>query len=154
MASKTQDTSKTLIGKEVAVVEAASNAVIVGGVTYGIAKRVNVPTLKHESNETVVVRFEDEIREVVNVIEDEGYVNGQLTKITRENILHVARVTEMSSGQPFEYVLNAITNDNIEGAYLNKTYVGRVFAIQKLGLVAGKRYKEVNIVELEMQVPA
>lgn len=143
------DTGEVLTSKEVSISEKAASKVMIGGASYKIVKRVNLPTLKHESGETVCIRIDDPIRIETNTQRETVKVDGKDTEIVREVELSVVRVTELSSMQPFEYVCNAMTADNIHSAYPNDEYVGRSFAIQKLGTVAGKRYKETNVVEIE-----
>lgn len=114
-----------------------NNAVMIGGVLFEMVKRVNVPTLKHESGDTIVIRAELPIRTEIQTGENEG------------KEINILRVTELTTGTEFEYVCNAITADVLEGAYPDKAYVGKSFAITKLGTVAGKRYKEVDVVEIQ-----
>lgn len=142
------DTGEVLTSKEVTISQQAASGVVIGGTAYKVLKRVNLPTLKHESGETVCVRIDDPIRLEKNIVKETVKVNGTDTDIEREVYLNVVRVTELSSGQPFEYVCNAMTADNLRGAYPENGYVGHSFAIQKLGTVAGKRYKETNVLEI------
>lgn len=143
------DTGEVMKTKAIAVSHQGPKAVTIGGVEYSVIKRVNLPTLKHESGEVVVVRLDDVIREELSEREEEAIVDGVKRMITRSNTINVVRVTELSSKQPFEYVCNAMTADNLRSAYPSHAYVGHCFAIQKLGTVAGKRYKETNVVEIE-----
>jgi len=156
MAAKTEvqervdpETGEVLTSKEISISQQAASGVVVGGKAYKIVKRVNLPTLKHESGEVVCVRIDDPIRLEKNIVRETVKVAGVDTDIEREVELNVVRVTELTSGQPFEYVCNAMTADNLRGAYQDNSYVGKSFAIQKLGTVAGKRYKETNVVEIE-----
>lgn len=143
------DTGEILTTKAITVSEKAAGGVIVNGQQFNMVKRVNLPTLKQESGEVVVFRIDARIREEVNYKETEVVMNGEKVKATQENIINVVRVTEASSGQPFEYVCNAMTADNLRSAYPDHTYIGHCFAVQKLGTVAGKRYKETNVIEIE-----
>lgn len=143
------DDKTVLESKNVQVTERAAAGVVIGGQTYGMVKQVNLPTLKHDTNETVAIRIDMPIREEVNYIKELVTVNGEKQEITKENVINVVRVTELNSMQPFEYVCNAMTADNLRSAYPEHGYVGKSFAIQKLGVVAGKRYKETKIIEIE-----
>lgn len=143
------ETGEVLHSKSVAISKQAAAKVVIGEAEYRIVKRVNLPTLKHESGETVCVRIDDPIRVVTNLTKETAKIDGKDTEFEKATELSVVRVTELSSMQPFEYVCNAMTADNIHSAYPNDAYVGRCFAIQKLGQVAGKRYKETNVVEIE-----
>jgi len=122
--------------------------VVVGNQEFAVAQQVNLPSLKHDSGETVTIlilaAIVDETKTEKKVIK----VKGVDTEVEEEKTLHIAKVGEITTGLDFTYVMNAITNDNLRRMYPNDGYVGRTFAIQKLGLVAGKRYKDVNILEL------
>lgn len=144
------ETGEVLEGKAHVISERAASGVMIGGVAYDVVQLVNVPTLKHESGETVCFRIEMPIYSSENTVTEDVNIPGEGKRtIERVNIVKVARVTELSSGQLMEYVCNAITADNLETAYPNDTYVGKSFAVQKLGTVAGKRYKEVKIIEIQ-----
>lgn len=134
---ETGEVTETPEGREVTIPEKTGTRVLIGGEAYRIVKLVNVPTLKHESGETVCIRIDDKIRRTTN------------TQDGKEVELSVVRVTLLSSMQPFEYVCNAMTADNLHAAYPEDSYVGKCFAIQKRGVVAGKRYKETHVVEIE-----
>lgn len=148
MVDKANLPANTLQSKSVTVTKDATKTVMVGGVEYKVDNLVNLPTLKHESGEVVAIRVDAPIREEINYITEEVVVNGEKVQATRENIINVVRVTDLESQQPFEYVCNAMTADNLRGAYPNNDYVGRSFAIRKGDTVPGKRYKAVDVVEI------
>lgn len=143
------DTGEVLQTTAVAVREEQAKGVAIGGQTFNILKRVNVPTLKHESGQVVAFRIDAPIRIEIGTREVEATVNGEKVKGTEETKINVVRVTEASSMQEFEYVCNSMTADNLRSCYPGDTYVGKWFAVQKLGVVAGKRYKETNVAEIE-----
>lgn len=141
----------TLYAKPGEVQSGAAQTVDVGGVTYKIAKRVNVPILKHEDGETLAVRFDQPILEepTIRDIRVKDAATGGLVTMQEEGYINVARVTELYSKEPFNLVLSVMAAGDLRNAYPDHGYVGRTFAIQKVGLVAGKRYKQVNVVEIE-----
>jgi hypothetical protein len=150
MASKQEvATTNNAEVKEVASYEASINDVTVAGVKVKVMEQVNVPTLKHDTGEVVMIRFDLPIKQSVQYQDKEVIIDGVKRMSKVENIINVARVTEFTSKQAFEYVCNAITADTLDSAYPNNSYVGQWFAIKKLGVVAGKRYKEVQIVRVE-----
>jgi hypothetical protein len=138
-------------GKALRISEQAAPAIMVNGMAIRVKKQVTLPTLKHDSGQTVLVRITDPFVSETSVEKKTVKVAGVDTEIEEEKTLHIARVTELQSGENFTYVLNAITHDNIVGAYPNDDYVGKCFAIQKLGTVQGKRYKDVKVVEIEVE---
>lgn len=143
------DTGEILTVKAITVSQQAAGGVVINGQTFNLVKRVNLPTLKQDSGEVVVFRIDAPIRQEKSERETEVTVAGVKTKATEETTINVVRVTEATSGQPFEYVCNAMTADNLRSAYPDHDYVGKCFAVQKLGVVAGKRYKETNVIEIE-----
>ena len=141
--------NSTLESKTVAVREEDTKGVMIGGAKYAVVRAVNVPTLKQETNETVAVKIVQPLETKVNYTDEEAVIDGVKRTVKKETIITIARVLELNSGQEFEYVCNAMTADNLRSTYPNDDYVGRCFGIQKLGVVAGKRYKETKIWELQ-----
>lgn len=135
-------------GKEVAVNRTGPSGVMIGGKVFAVIQQVNVPTLKHETGETVAVRLMQKINLDESSREIEVTVDGVKTTATQTNEINVIRVTELGSNQLFNLVLNAITASELRSAYPDHSYVNKCFAIKKLGTVAGKRYKDVQIVEI------
>ncbi len=160
MADKKNETSETE-NRELSTIEGGkagrsiTEAVLIGDGKYKVKQQVNVPVLKHDSGQTVAVRIELPIRTEISRREDEVTTSsGEVIKGVKESNISVVRVTELNSGLLFNLVLNAITASEFARAYPDNEhgvpgYVGKCFAIQKLGTVAGKRYKDVNILELE-----
>lgn len=135
--------------KALAKREETTGAIMVAGTEFKVAQQVTVPVLKHDSDETIAVRIDTPI-----VAEDQfdtkiDEETGEIVKQTFKGKINVGRVTELTSGQLFQYVFNAISASELRSAYPNDGYVGKCFLIKKLGVVAGKRYKEVQILEIE-----
>lgn len=131
-------------------------SIVVGDTEFDIVQQVNVPVLKHGSGETVLVRIEQPIRHELSSREIEVAVaSGEMVKGKQDTQIAVTRVTELNSGQLFNLVLNAITASELERTYNTENenkvpaYVGKCFAIRKLGTVQGKRYKDVQIIEIK-----
>lgn len=142
------DTGEVLTTTAPAMRDKSTEVVMIDGKAHEVVKLVNLPTLKHESGKVVAFRVDAPIRIETSKREEEVTMDGVKKTVTIETPINVVRVTEWGSKQPFEYVCNAMTADNLRSAYPDHEYVGRIFAVQKLGLVAGKRYKETNIIEL------
>jgi hypothetical protein len=135
------ENANNLTSKEVTVSSKGPSAVMIGGTAFNVKRLVTVPTLQQETGETVAIEFLSPIETKPN--------NETINGVVVEKFINVARVRELSSGQEFAYVLNAITEGNIREAYPHEGYVGKCFAIKKLGVVAGKRYKDVQVVEID-----
>lgn len=135
--------------KAVTVVNENAKGVMVAGTEYKVIENVTVPILKHDSNEVVAVKIVQPIEEQDQFdtkIDDE---TGEVLSQKFKGKINVGRVIELGSGQLMQYVFNAISASEIKSAYPEHSYVGKSFAIKKLGVVAGKRYKEVQIIEIE-----
>jgi hypothetical protein len=143
-------TDLTLYAKAGEVQTGAAQSVDIGGVKFVIAKRVNVPILKHETGETVAVRIDAPIMEEPTQREVSVRMpDGTTQKMMQESTINVVRVTELYSNEPFQLVLNTMSAGDLRNTYPDHDYVGRLFAIQKGDLVPGKQYKQVNVVEIE-----
>lgn len=147
MVKTTENTESEV--KAVAVREERSGAVMVGGNTFAVVQQVTVPVLKHESGETIAVRLEQPIIEEDQIEYTTDPKTGEVTDQKYKGKINVGRVVELGSGQLFQYVFNAISASELRSAYPNNGYVGKSFLIKKLGVVAGKRYKEVQVIEIE-----
>jgi hypothetical protein len=127
----------------------AVTAVMVGGIEYEVIQAVNLPTLKHETGQVVAVRIDGPIQVKTNTETKAAKVNGVDTVVTENKELSVVRLTELSSGQQFTYPMNAIAAANLIDGYPDDGYIGLCFAIKKGAVVAGKRYKDIQIVEIK-----
>lgn len=156
MAKETETTDEQMKALQVTGDRKGPTAVMIGDQQFRVKQQVNVPVLKHESGVTVAVRLELPIRHELSEREIEvlNKATGELVKGTQESQIAVVRVTELTSGQLFNLVLNAISASEFDRAYPDNGYVGKSFAIRKLGVVAGKRYKDVQIVEIEPELAA
>lgn len=156
MAAKTDNNENNLETKAIVATRTGPSGVMIAGQRFEVVQQVNVPILKHETGETVAVRIELPLRTETSdrLVEVTDPRTGEVIKGSQEVPITVARVTELGSGQLFQLVLNAISASEFERAYPNAGYVGKCFAIKKLGLVAGKRYKDVQIVEIQPNAAA
>lgn len=146
--------SLVLYAKPGEVQAGAAQSVMVNGIAYKIARRVNVPILKFEDGETIAVRIDMPINEEPTIRDVVGTVDGVRKVMQEEGFINICRVTEMYSNEPFNVVLPVMAAGDLRNAYPNHAYVGKTFAMQKAGLVAGKRYKQVNVVEIEPATPS
>jgi hypothetical protein len=117
--------------------ERALAAIKIGGVDFKPTARVTIPTLSHKYPEVmdVAVMFEGPFLADISK-DDEG----------RDKVVHVARVVDLTTGQVCRYVGGAIVVRELEG--LEGGYVGRSFAIRKMKKPEGKRYNQVEILEI------
>lgn len=150
MAKSPQEVAATVVleSKAVVVRDAGAQAVMVEGQKFEIVRRVNVPTLKQETGETVTFQIIQPLEDKTNYENKEVTIDGVKKMVTEEKHITIARVIPIGSNDEFEYVCNAMTADNLRSTYPGNDYVGKFFAVQKRGVVAGKRYKDIEIVEI------
>lgn len=150
-------TSEIAAAKPPALVAAtdAEQFALVGGLKVKVKKEVTVPTLKQETGQTVFIQITDPIRQETTEEKKKVKVEGVDTEITEEKTINVVRVNDLrDNGRAKAYVLNAIAASELRDAYPNDGYVNLYFAITKGGTVAGKRYKDVTVVEIDVETPA
>lgn len=140
--------TEVVVSKAAEIVQEAPKNVSINGTVYEIAARVNLPTLTQKEGETVAIRIDAPIRQETSYKDEDVMVDGVRRTVQKENIINVVRVTELNSNEPFEYVCNAMTADNLRGAYPEASYVGKLFAIYKGARAPGKQYIQTDIVEL------
>lgn len=124
--------------------------VMIGGQKFEVVGLVNVPTLKHESGATVAFEILMRIVAGTNDVERPVVIDGVKTVVTEQVPINVVRVRSLNDGLEYEYVLNAIAADCLINGYPENGYVGKFFAIRKGDVVPGKRYKEVEVIEIKL----
>lgn len=146
------NTGEILEGFAPALENRAASGVEINGVVYDTVKAVTLPTLKHDVGKTIVFKVAEPMFTDEKEVEEMVEVEGVMKKGTRKNKVTVMRVIELNSGVLCEYVCNAITVDDLNSAYPDNGYVGKSFAVQKLGKIAGKKYNEIKIIEIQPRV--
>lgn len=130
----------------------------VGGFTFKVAEQVTLPVLKQKSGETVFIRIEKPIayeHKTAEQLTAEGKAPGSKD----DRPVPVLTVTDLKSGDKFKYIGNAIFVSELERQYPQPVdretgelgawgYVGKFFGVHKLEAREGKRYKDLQVVEL------
>lgn len=124
------------------------SGVMIGGQSYEVVGLVNVPTLSHETGATVAFMALMPIVSGMNEVTEEVTVEGKKVMASRQVPINVIRVRNLADELEYEYVLNAIAADSFITSYPDAGYVGKCFAIKKGQVVAGKRYKSVEVIEI------
>lgn len=62
----------------------------------------------------------------------------------------LANVINLETGEEAQIIVSAVVKSVLEEEYPNDTYVGRGFAITKLGRAAGRQYFAYNVEEIEL----
>jgi hypothetical protein len=63
----------------------------------------------------------------------------------------VVEVTQLESGLPATLLVHKVLESKLTENYSNDSYVGRCFAVTQRGTADGKRYKDMDVVELVPQ---
>lgn len=129
-------------GTAVAVKDSAKTGMVVGGVKFKLARQVTYPLLKHEEGQTVLIR------------PDAAFYTGKKIVNKRdgsqdEKEPELVVVTNAEDMRQYLYIVNAVLRDTWSSEYKDNSYVGRWFAIEKMEAPKGKRYKTLNILEVE-----
>lgn len=142
----TETVSKEHTAK-VPAVQALAGALVLGGRKFTVVKQVTLPILKQKSGEIVAFKIEQEMSIETSKEKKRDGTEGE------EKQLGVLTVTELTTGNRFTYVCNAILRDRLVKGYPRDKdgvpgYVGKCFAVKKLETLEGKRYKDVNVLEI------
>ena len=104
-------------------------------------KQVTVPTLKLESEKPAFVRFETQMTTSnTSRVDREGKPEKPAT---------VARVFNLDTEEYNQIVCPEVLKSNLNTHYPNESYVGKHFEIVMHAQAAGKRYRTVDIFEIE-----
>ena len=154
--SKANQTTETATG--VAVSEPAATA-IVAARKFSIKKQVIVPTLSLAVNQPKILRID-------SVIIESTYVDPDPKK-AKEKPADVCHVTDMENNAKMLLLVPAVMKSALEREYMDnkksknsdgvttitpvagtERYIGCIFGVQKLMKRPGKRYHDIEIVEL------
>lgn len=140
MTAKKPASESTAVAK---TSDAAAPAIVIPGMgTFTVAKQVTLPTLKQNSGDQIVVQ-------IVRAFYAENKSAEQTAKDGGSSEIWLTEVIDLTTGNRFKYVVNAILKNELETQYPEDGYVDRYFAIKKLEAKEGKRYKEMQVVELQ-----
>lgn len=109
-----------------------------------VVKQVTVPTLSAKDGQTLYVKFEGAIflgKELKKTAKD-----GEPAK---EKPADLASVVNLETGEQMHLIVAAVVKENLNETYPKEKYVGKSFAISKLGKRAGKRYFDYRVLEIE-----
>jgi hypothetical protein len=125
----------------------ASAGLSFGGVSFTKAKAITLPTMKQKSGEEVFFRIDAPIAYEEKTEEQLAKENKKYDPENPETI-PVLTVTCLRTEEQFKYVGNAIFVRELERQYPEQGYVGRFFGVKKLEAREGKRYKDLQVIEL------
>lgn len=150
--------SGSISSRAIAARDAASTLTI-GGQSYAVKRQVTLPTLKQEDN---AVAF---------VVLDKMYTGRPIrpkdSAVAAMAPATLVKVRDLETKRPHIYVVPAVLKsmwideydgDRPAGYYDDKdpeyqgqnTYVGLAFAVQKLAKRAGKRHRDLEVVEIDI----
>lgn len=113
---------------------------------FKVKKNVTLPTLSLAVNQVAFVRFDEAIYVGKEVEAKEGEKKKEPPSL--------ACVTDMETGEQRTLILNTVLVSTIDEAYPAKTYVGKIFRVEKLAKRAGKDYHDFKIQEVEAEADA
>lgn len=135
------ETGEITASNAVAVVGSEKGSqVTVGGFKLTVSKQVTLPLLKHEEGQIRYVRIEKPIYEGKEI-------KNKRSGETSMEPATMALVTDLETGRQCEYIVNAVFKGIMEDDYPKESYVGKIFAINKLEKPKGKRYNALEILE-------
>lgn len=119
---------------------------------FKLKRRVILPTLSLQVGQQRILRFDDVIKQSKVVDPDPAKRN--------EKPADVAPVTDMESGEQMLLLVPAVMYAAIARDYGEvgdddriiegtETYVGKIFGVQKMPKRPGKRYFDIELVEME-----
>ena len=122
-----------------AVAAQAAPVVSLGDKQFVVAKQVVIPQLKQKTGETVYITINEPIHDGDEIKDATG-------KLGRARL---CEVTNLTDGKLYVYLTNAIFESALTKGYPDGSYVGRSFAIMKGDVVEGKRYKSLQVLEIQ-----
>lgn len=132
--------SATEASKQTAIAPISANpATVAAG--FRVKRNVILPTLSPQVNQPLILRIDDEIRTSTYVDPD--------PKKAKEKPADICSVTDMQTGVQSILLVPAVMKSAFDRDYSDGSYVGKVFGVQKLPKRPGKRYFDVQLVELE-----
>lgn len=141
--------TKNLMAKTVAKFTGTSVArpsISIGGVDITdikVIRKVTYPTLSHtRDGQSIAFKVESAYAESKkDIAQPDGTKNGKRAIIVI--------VTDLTDGIEKQYVVPSILQNIWDTDFEGDTYVGKSFAVQKLAKRDGKRYRDLNIVEID-----
>lgn len=111
---------------------------------FKVKRQITVPTLTMKDGSNArMLSFNDAMR-ASNYIDPDP-------KKAKEKPATVAGVTDVESGELFQFLVPSVVESNLRRNYPDDGYVGRTFRIQCLGERAGKRYRDFSIFEVDKE---
>lgn len=133
-------TKKQTVEKEIQAPVAASPVALPAG--FKVKRNVIMPTLSLAVNVPLTLRIDDEIRVSTYIDPD--------PKKGKQKPADICSVTDMETGVTSILLVPSVMLSALERDYPNAEYVGCVFGVQKLPKRPGKRYFDIQLVELEI----
>lgn len=131
--------------QEVVKQEETNNVPAVFG-AYKIKRRVTMPTINPPVDKPCIFRIEDAMRESTykeKLSADGTRVDGDKKPGT------VCTVVDVETGLVGLWLMPSLAVSQLNEAYPDDAYVGRVFGFKKLTKRPGKKYFDIELIELE-----
>lgn len=152
--AKKPTTEETAAANVPATTSEKATAALIGGKPFALKRMVTLPLLKQKDNEDIAITILTPMKvSAYWVKEHPGYVPGEPFKGEGGKTIapsYTVEVTELNSGAHMLYLVPAVMQSTLEQEYANDSYVGKSFMIRKLPAAAGKRFKDMQIAEIEL----
>lgn len=117
---------------------------------FEVARQVTVPFLIMEPDIKYFIRFDEPIKQ------DDSSFTERVRKSRKEESdnkepIHIAKITNLATKQPAKLVAHNTLESNLNEAYKDGSYVGKMFQIEKKSKAQGKRYFTFEILELKLK---
>ena len=83
------ETGEIIEGRALKISEQAAPAIMVNGIAIRVKKQVTLPTLKHDSGQTVLIRITDPFTSETSVEKKTVKINGVEQEVEEEKTIHV-----------------------------------------------------------------
>lgn len=139
----TRTTSEKASGKALTIIQ--GNDITLGdGRVLKVKKRVTLPQLKQRDGQivafTVLAPY---------FLAKEVKPKDDTTK--PEKPPHLVHVRELETGIEYHYIVGAVLKTAWDEEYSNGAYVNRTFAVRMIGKAEGKRHKDYDVAEIELE---
>ena len=150
------ETAQTVnTGVPAVVIDSATKTMVMpNGIKFKVAKAVSRPTLTHKPQTaaylTILAPIETKLtKEKAEITEKDadGKPVKKIVDVDKE--IRTVGVTNLEDGQEYNYVVNAVTDSELNTSYPENGYVGKSFAILKGGKREGKNFNDIFITEIE-----
>lgn len=121
-----------------------AKTVTVAGKTFA-CRHITMPTINPGVGELRILRIDSPIRQSSYV--DKSTADGNRA-VKQKEPAKVCTVTNMETGEVANWLMPTLAYKELEEKYPEESYVGKIFAFQKMAKRTGKTYFDIQLAEL------